>query len=103
MDHTAASDRCSFCGKPAAGTRRLLPGNGAAICEPCVTRLHATVARPGPGRGMHSGRPFEVPRPAEIKDQLDQYCVGQEQAKKTLAVAVHNHYRRVQQNLEHPH
>jgi len=96
------ADTCSFCGRPAAEAGRLMPGHDAAICGSCLERLRASFDSPSVAAAPASAHPFEVPRPAEIKDQLDHYCVGQEQAKKTLAVAVHNHYRRVQQNLEHP-
>jgi ATP-dependent Clp protease ATP-binding subunit ClpX len=85
---------CSFCGKSHAEAR-LIAGPGVYICEHCIAycknildKEPAAEAKPGAPR-------FKVPKPAEIKRQLDDYCVGQEYAKKTLAVAVHNHYKRI--------
>jgi ATP-dependent Clp protease ATP-binding subunit ClpX len=88
---------CSFCGKSHAEVKKLIAGPGVYICDNCVVLCKnvldkelATAAR------KHRSR-ISVPKPAEIKRQLDKYCVGQEHAKKTLAVAVHNHYKRILQ------
>jgi ATP-dependent Clp protease ATP-binding subunit ClpX len=88
---------CSFCGKSHAEVKKLIAGPGVYICDNCVVLCKnvldkelATAAR------KHRPR-INVPKPAEIKHQLDKYCVGQEHAKKTLAVAVHNHYKRILQ------
>jgi ATP-dependent Clp protease ATP-binding subunit ClpX len=88
---------CSFCGKSHAEVKKLIAGPGVYICDNCVVLCKtvldkelATAAR------KHRSR-ASVPKPAEIKRQLDKYCVGQEHAKKTLAVAVHNHYKRLLQ------
>ncbi len=93
---------CNFCGKPATEVKGLLTGNGAAICNDCISRYQETLTQLPLTSKPRPREQFTVPRPAEIKQHLDLYCVGQEQAKKTLAVAVHNHYKRIQQNLQHP-
>ena len=102
MNEPSPIANCNFCGKPATEVTGLLTGNGAAICNDCVTRYQATLAQLPRVPAPRPREQFVVPRPAEIKQHLDLYCVGQEQAKKTLAVAVHNHYKRVQQILQHP-
>jgi ATP-dependent Clp protease ATP-binding subunit ClpX len=88
---------CSFCGKSHAEVKKLIAGPGVYICDNCVVLCKsvldkelATAAR------KHRSR-TNVPKPAEIKRQLDKFCVGQEHAKKTLSVAVHNHYKRILQ------
>jgi ATP-dependent Clp protease ATP-binding subunit ClpX len=88
---------CSFCGKSHAEVKKLIAGPGVYICDNCVLlckqvldkELAVPVKKPKP-RGA-------IPKPAEIKRQLDLRCIGQEHAKKTLAVAVHNHYKRILQ------
>ena len=89
---------CSFCGKSHAEVRKLIQGPGVFICDGCVLlcksvldKEFATEARTKPDV---LGR---VPKPAEIKGFLDLHGIGQEHAKRTLSVAVHNHYKRVQQ------
>jgi len=79
----------------------LIAGPGVYICDNCIivckSILDKELGQPSPSR---KGGPFrlDVPKPAAIKRQLDQYVVGQEQAKKIISVAVHNHYKRIQQN-----
>ncbi len=89
---------CSFCGKSHAEVRKLIQGPGVYICDSCVLlcksvldKEFATESRSKPDVLAR------VPKPAEVMSFLDQHCIGQEQAKKTLSVAVHNHYKRVQQ------
>jgi len=93
---------CSFCGKSHAEVKKLIAGPGVYICDNCVVLCKnvldkelATAARKHRSRGS-------VPKPAEIKRQLDKHCIGQEHAKRTLAVAVHNHYKRLLQEPQ-PH
>jgi ATP-dependent Clp protease ATP-binding subunit ClpX len=88
---------CSFCGKSHAEVKKLIAGPGVYICDNCVVLCKnvldkelATAARKNRSRA-------NVPKPAEIKRQLDKYCVGQDHAKKTLSVAVHNHFKRILQ------
>jgi ATP-dependent Clp protease ATP-binding subunit ClpX len=85
---------CSFCGKPARDVRKLIAGAGAYICDNCVL-LCKNVLDAEQAVQARAERTLTVPKPHDIKQELDRYCVGQEQAKKTLAVAVHNHYKRI--------
>jgi ATP-dependent Clp protease ATP-binding subunit ClpX len=91
---------CSFCGKTHGEVRKLIAGPGVYICDNCITvcksildkELGQTKAK------LSAGCKLNVPKPAEIRLALDQYVVGQEGAKKSIAVAVHNHYKRIQQD-----
>jgi ATP-dependent Clp protease ATP-binding subunit ClpX len=91
---------CSFCGKSHAEVRKLIAGPGVYICDNCVVLckqvLDKEFAAQAPAKKPSKPR-MSVPKPAEIKRQLDLHCIGQDHAKKTLAVAVHNHYKRVMQ------
>ncbi|MEG0145363.1 MAG: ATP-dependent Clp protease ATP-binding subunit ClpX [Clostridia bacterium] len=85
--------KCSFCGKTQEQVRRLVAGPGVYICDECVLLCDEIVADDiDTGRDANAG---EIMRPKEIKEVLDQYVIGQEVAKKTLAVAVYNHYKRI--------
>ena len=90
---------CSFCGKPQEMVGRLIAGNGVYICDRCVD-LCMSILEDGDYDRHEASSPLSVPssgllKPAEIKAVLDDYVIGQENAKKTLAVAVYNHYKRV--------
>jgi ATP-dependent Clp protease ATP-binding subunit ClpX len=87
---------CSFCGKTHAEVRKLIAGPGVYICDNCIILCKNVLDRELQIQNQKKQPKLAIPRPAEIKRQLDQYCVGQDQAKKTLAVAVHNHYKRIQ-------
>jgi ATP-dependent Clp protease ATP-binding subunit ClpX len=87
---------CSFCGKSHAEVRKLISGPGVYICDNCIILCKNVLDRELQVQNQKRQPKFSVPKPAEIKRQLDLYCVGQEQAKKTLAVAVHNHFKRIQ-------
>jgi ATP-dependent Clp protease ATP-binding subunit ClpX len=91
---------CSFCGKTHGEVRKLIAGPGVYICDNCITVCKSILDKElGQSKSKHaSGFRLSVPKPAEIRRQLDQYVVGQERAKKTIAVAVHNHYKRIQQD-----
>jgi len=91
---------CSFCGKTHAEVRKLIAGPGVYICDNCIILCKNVLDRELELQSQKKQPKFTVPKPAAIKRQLDLYCVGQEHAKKTLAVAVHNHYKRVQQEPE---
>ncbi|HEV2329650.1 MAG TPA: ATP-dependent Clp protease ATP-binding subunit ClpX [Verrucomicrobiae bacterium] len=87
---------CSFCGKSHAEVRKLISGPGVYICDNCIILCKNVLDRELQVQNQKKHPKFSVPKPAEIKRQLDLYCVGQEHAKKTLAVAVHNHFKRIQ-------
>ena len=89
--------KCSFCGKSQEQVKRLIAGPGVYICDECIDLCSEIIADE-----------FEenieldttsVPKPNEIKNYLDQYVIGQEKAKKSLSVAVYNHYKRINSNL----
>jgi len=92
---------CSFCGKSHAEVRKLIAGPGVYICDNCIILSKNVLDRELELQHRKSHPRLTVPRPAEIKRQLDLHCVGQDHAKRTLAVAVHNHYKRIQQET-HP-
>ena len=87
---------CSFCGKSHAEVRKLIAGPDVYICDSCIILCKSVIDREFAAAAKKQQPQFTVPKPAVIKRQLDRYCVGQEHAKKTLAVAVHNHYKRIQ-------
>src|SRR6266478_840848 len=88
---------CSFCGKSHAEVKKLIQGPGVYICDNCVVLCKQVLDKELATQTRKSKPKASVPKPAEIKRQLDLHCVGQEHAKKTLAVAVHNHYKRIVQ------
>jgi ATP-dependent Clp protease ATP-binding subunit ClpX len=83
---------CSFCGKGQEEVKKLIAGPTAYICDECITLCNDIIAEE---RGEESPGRVSAPLPAEIKGFLDHYVIGQERAKKILAVAVHNHYKRI--------
>ncbi len=91
--------RCSFCGKPQSLVERLIAGNGSYICDECIRMCMSMIDDlPAPQVEGYDGLPLEfskLPKPLQIKENLDEYVVGQERAKKVLAVAVYNHYKRI--------
>ncbi len=85
--------KCSFCGKFQDQVKRLVAGPGVYICDECIELCNEIIEEE-----LNEEVDFElkdVPKPAEIKDILDQYVIGQERAKKILSVAVYNHYKRI--------
>lgn len=84
---------CSFCGKTQDQVRRLIAGPGVFICDECVSLCQEIVQEHT--EPEHVSGEITCKTPVEIKEALDQYVVGQEQAKRTLAVAVYNHYKRI--------
>lgn len=86
---------CSFCGKSHSEVKKLIQGPGVYICDACVRLCQSVLDRELKTEETFRPQRWKVPKPAEIKKLLDEYCVGQERAKKTLAVAVHNHYKRI--------
>lgn len=86
--------RCSFCGKGQKEVKKLIAGPGVYICDECIDLCNDIIDEEKERETSVKGT-FKVPKPADIKSYLDDYVIGQVQAKKTLAVAVHNHYKRV--------
>ena len=86
---------CSFCGKSHAEARKLISGPGVYICDSCINVCKTVLDKELQTETRRATPKLKVPRPAEIKLQLDQFCIGQDVAKRTLAVAVHNHYKRI--------
>jgi ATP-dependent Clp protease ATP-binding subunit ClpX len=93
-DSRNARLNCSFCGKSQRDARKLIAGPGVYICDECVMLCGDLIDDPTSRASMNMERP-EVVSPPDIKATLDAYVIGQERAKKTLAVAVHNHYKRI--------
>ncbi len=92
-DDSGGNHRCNFCGKPASKVKRLFAGYEAFICSECVL-LCRDILESAPEKG-DDGELFDLPKPAEIKAFLDQYVIGQEEAKRNVSVAVYNHYKRI--------
>ena len=102
-------NRCSFCGRSENEVEVLLTGLDGYICADCVEKAHdiilatmgrssdAIAARANRSAGKGEFKLKQVPKPTEIKEHLDQYIIGQDEAKRFLAVAVYNHYKRLQQ------
>src|SRR5262245_28312830 len=88
---------CSFCGKSHAEVRKLIAGPGVYICDSCINVCKSILDKELNEDARRQSSNIRVPKPAEIRRSLDQYVIGQEIAKKTLSVAVHNHYKRVLQ------
>ncbi|QDK39408.1 ATP-dependent Clp protease ATP-binding subunit ClpX [Bdellovibrio sp. NC01] len=86
--------RCSFCGKGQKEVKKLIAGPGVYICDECIDLCNDIIDEEKERETAVKGT-FKVPKPSDIKTYLDDYVIGQTQAKKTLAVAVHNHYKRV--------
>ncbi len=90
---------CSFCGKGQGEVRKLIAGPNVYICDECIDLCNDIIAEDYEGGDDAGSGRASVLKPAEIKALLDQYVVGQEQAKKILSVAVHNHYKRIESNV----
>ncbi|RUL51075.1 MULTISPECIES: ATP-dependent protease ATP-binding subunit ClpX [Lysinibacillus] len=88
--------KCSFCGKPQEQVRKLVAGPGVYICDECIELCSEIVVEE---LGVEEEIDFQdIPKPKEILSILDEYVIGQERAKKALAVAVYNHYKRINSN-----
>jgi len=90
--------KCSFCGKSQNDVRKLIAGPTVYICDECIELCNDIIAEEWEEEKSREIR--SLPKPAEIKNVLDQYVIGQERAKKVLAVAVHNHYKRIESGGE---
>ncbi len=89
--------RCSFCGKSEAMVHKLIEGPGVFICDECVGLCHDLIEETSSVGRPHTSNDKDsvLPKPEEIKAKLDEYVIGQDDAKKTLSVAVYNHYKRI--------
>jgi len=86
---------CSFCGKSHSEVRKLIAGPGVYICDSCVTLCKGILDKELKDESKKKSSGVRVPKPADIKRELDHFVIGQELAKKTLSVAVHNHFKRI--------
>ncbi len=94
---------CSFCGKREGQVRKLIAGRNVYICDECIEYCKEMLDEERL-RDAEENFPTlgELPKPQEIKSILDEYVIGQDEAKKTLAVAVYNHYKRINYEMKHP-
>ena len=93
--------KCSFCGKSQKQVKKLIAGPGVYICDECIDLCNEIIEEEF-AETSDSGLLDELPKPTEIREFLDAYVIGQETAKKALAVAVYNHYKRVQAQASTP-
>lgn len=89
--------KCSFCGKSQQQVRKLIAGGGVYICDECIELCNEIIEEElaGAQKTQDADDPDRLPRPSEITAFLDEYVIGQDTAKRTLAVAVYNHYKRI--------
>ena len=92
---------CSFCGRPRAQVGMLIAGLSGHICESCITQGYSIVQEEFNTKKEEAktNKPLTIYKPKEIKEKLDEYVIGQEDAKKVLSVAVYNHYKRLNQKV----
>jgi ATP-dependent Clp protease ATP-binding subunit ClpX len=93
---------CSFCGKAHSEVKKLIAGPGVYICDNCITLCKSVLDKELSADTKRAAPRITVPKPSELKQHLDLHCVGQSHAKKTLAVAVHNHFKRLTQETAGP-
>lgn len=102
-DEQSSGLKCSFCGKREEQVRRLIAGRGVYICNECIEFCKDMLDEDTFNEKANSLPAVgELPKPQEIKAILDEYVIGQDEAKKTLAVAVYNHYKRINYELKNP-
>jgi len=86
---------CSFCGKSQREVRKLIAGPSVYVCDECISLCNEIIAEEAGKEDIKGSGLNNVPKPSEIKHVLDDFIIGQEQAKRVLSVAVHNHYKRI--------
>ena len=89
---------CSFCGRSRDEVKILIAGQEGHICENCIEHAQEIVMQeivPSEGNSLNSNYKLSVKKPIELKKYLDEYVIGQDEAKKVLSVAVYNHYKRL--------
>ncbi len=95
-------DRCSFCGREKKDTNLLIAGISGHICDSCIEQAHEIVEEETRKKGDFDMARVKLLKPFEINKFLNEYVIGQEEAKKFLSVAVYNHYKRLQQSSHRP-
>ena len=100
-DNNKRSVKCSFCGKPQESVKKIIAGPGVYICDECINVCQEIIEDEfyEEDEELEDVVEEKIPTPHEIKQTLDEYVIGQEEAKRTLSVAVYNHYKRIN-NLE---
>ncbi|MGV8845920.1 ATP-dependent Clp protease ATP-binding subunit ClpX [Tessaracoccus sp.] len=93
--------KCNFCGKSQKQVKKLIAGPGVYICDECIGLCNEIIEEEFP-EASDLGPAEELPKPREIRDFLDTYVIGQDSAKKALSVAVYNHYKRIQSDVDVP-
>lgn len=98
----AAKDKCSFCGMPSSQVGMMLTGLTGYICDSCVRRGYEIIMEAEQKKQQETAKINleKLPKPKEIKEYLDQYVIGQDDAKRYLAVSVYNHYKRIVQTAD---
>lgn len=94
--------RCSFCGKSESMVHKLIEGPGVFICDECINLCNDLIEKSVPSARTTTHKSEDdlvLPKPEEIKNKLDEYVIGQDEAKKALSVAVYNHYKRIYSNV----
>ncbi|MDK6259361.1 ATP-dependent Clp protease ATP-binding subunit ClpX [Corynebacterium frankenforstense] len=98
MQESADLLKCSFCGKTQKQVRKLIAGGGVYICDECIELCNEIIEEEiGAEAAADEEKTPRLPRPSEIAKFLDEYVIGQDEAKRTLAVAVYNHYKRIRE------
>jgi len=100
--NTASSETltCSFCGKTRSEVKKLVAGQGVYICDECINLCNDIIQEEATQEKLQDMA--SLPKPKEIKALLDEYVIGQGEAKKILSVAVYNHYKRIKEKASHP-
>ncbi|MBM3253780.1 MAG: ATP-dependent Clp protease ATP-binding subunit ClpX, partial [Candidatus Omnitrophica bacterium] len=95
-------EKCSFCGRGKERVRKLFSGHGVYICDSCIRFCNEVLQKEEQTQKRQRSLPIlkNIPKPVEIKRQLDQYVIDQERAKRQLSVAVYNHYKRIQAGID---
>ncbi len=96
-----SDDTCSFCGRKRSDVQILISGIEGQICENCVEQARDIVSEEVVGKKKLASKEIELMKPLEIKAHLDQYVIGQDEAKQVISVAVYNHYKRINYNMIH--
>lgn len=94
---TEMTPKCSFCGKQQAEVERLIAGPGVHICDQCVDLCNTLIQRERGQTEFGGTRDLQIHKPRDLKAMLDEFVIGQDQAKKILSVAVYNHYKRLRE------